>query len=93
MVRLNNDLCRETKGGKAGVIQYNYKLDTSNFGESVEEYELRHQAIKDAWVKITLLLVEKGKKIRFKYWPGDIVDGNNSYSGYGINKQFYSRQG
>ena len=65
---------------------YNYRLDTSNPEELEKDYRLRQLTIKLAWLNINSLFLEKGKKARFKYWPGDIDNVNTGYSGHGIKK-------
>jgi hypothetical protein len=65
---------------------YNCRLDTSNPEELEEDFELRQQSIKRAWITITSFFLEKGTKARFKYWPADAANTNTGYSSYGIHK-------
>jgi hypothetical protein len=68
------------------LAMYNYRLDTSNPEELEEDFELRQQSIKRAWITITSFFLEKGTKARFKYWPADAANTNTGYSSYGIHK-------
>ncbi|MCR2822220.1 hypothetical protein [Lederbergia panacisoli] len=66
---------------------YNFRLDTSNIENDDDKHVTRQKLIKSSWNNITNYFLEKGERIKIKYWPGDV---SNGYSGYGINEIYES---
>lgn len=64
----------------------NFKLDTSNIEKIGEDFDSRQRSIKIAWSNLAYYFINKGKRIRLTYWPGDVGEENVGYSGYGITK-------
>jgi hypothetical protein len=68
----------------------NLKLDTSNIEKIGEDFDSRQQLINTAWSNLAYHFINKGKRIRFTYWPGDVGEEIVGYSGYGITKMMNS---
>lgn len=60
-------------------MQFTHRLDTSYTHESVE----RVKTLQSLWRTLMKYFVEKGNKVKVKYWPGDLVIPH-SLSSFGI---------